>query len=625
MALLLSLILPVAAAVCDVNSGAPVSLSPEGSRLAWFQDGAVCVQSWQTPSEPALELSLSVKIPTIRGAPPVWTGEQALLIVGEGEALEWLNLLEPEVKGEASGRPIAVHPNGTVVMTRPSPEGVEFVAWSLGETPRTLTTRPRDHAGWVLDLDTLLPVAALDTEGPFDSGGHWQLVLRLEDQGEEEPLVRRLRAMTPFDDPEQRVATPWASEGRLLVTDEVNDRGVVAWMELSSGELSVIAEGPGPKLEGLLIGADQQSVSAFAVEGVRQTWISPDPTLQITLDQVSAAGWDFRVRTRARDDQAWLLDVWSPLQPMRQLLFLPKDGVLLPVGHAPLGPAAPGVRAEVLRFEARDGLELDALLVLPPSEGPPPVVVYIHGGPWYGFQGWWQDPLATRLAAQGYAVLSPNFRGSGGGGRARVEAARGELGDALPTDVLDALAHAAALGLVDTQRVAFVGRSYGGYAVLRILTKFPDSGLCGVSSVGPGLLMSRRLKDVLGHLYWGPPWRRLRWSPYTHLRQLRAPVLMLHGSEDDYVAPQYARPFARRALRLNKTVTYLEWPQQGHWFEGDAYKQALAVQDTFLAECLGGPKVELSDALRDAELAIILGAEHVPGLAEALAGGSSAP
>ena len=97
MALLLSLILPVAAAVCDVNSGAPVSLSPDGSRLAWFQDGAVCVQSWQTPSEPALELSLSVKIPTIRGAPPVWTGEQALLIVGEGEALEWLNLLEPEV------------------------------------------------------------------------------------------------------------------------------------------------------------------------------------------------------------------------------------------------------------------------------------------------------------------------------------------------------------------------------------------------------------------------------------------------------------------------------------------------------------------------------------------------
>ena len=100
---------------------------------------------------------------------------------------------------------------------------------------------------------------------------------------------------------------------------------------------------------------------------------------------------------------------------------------------------------------------------------------------------------------------------------------------------------------------------------------------------------------------------------------------MLHGSEDDYVAPQYARPFARRALRLNKTVTYLEWPQQGHWLEGDAYEQALAVQDTFLAECLGGPKVELSDALRDAELTISLGAEHVPGLAEALAGGKSAP
>lgn len=619
MPLLLSLLLPVAAAVCDVNSGAPVSLSPEGSRLTWFQDGAVCVQSWQTPSEPALELSLSVKIPTIRGVPPVWTGEQALLIVGEGQALEWLNLLEPEVNGQASGRPIALHPDGTVVMTRPSPEGVEFVAWSLGETPRTLTTRPRDHAGWVLDRDTLLPVAALDAEGP------WQLVLRLEDEGEEVRLVRRLRTMTPLDDPQQRVATTWASEGRLLVTDEVNDRGVVAWMALSSGALTVIAEGPGPKLAELLIGADQQSVSAFAVEGVRQTWISPDPTLQRSLEQVSAAGWDFRVMTRARDDQAWLLEVWSPLQPVRQLLFLPKDGVLLPVGHAQRGHAAPGVRAEALRFEARDGLELDALLLLPPSEGPPPVVVFIHGGPWHAFQGWQQDPLATRLAAQGYAVLSPNFRGSGGRGRASVEAARGELGDAMPTDVLDALAQAAALGLVDPQRVAFVGESYGGYSVLRILTMSPDSGLCGVSTAGRGVLMTRRLKDLLGLWLWGPPWRRLRWSPTMHLRRLRAPVLMLHGSEDDLVAPQYARPFARRALRLDKTVTYLEWPQQGHWFEEDAYEQALAVQDAFLAECLGGPKVALSDALRDAELAITLGAEHVPGLAEALAGGSSAP
>lgn len=76
MPLLLSLLLPVAAAVCDVDSGAPVALSPDGFRLAWVQERALCVQSWQTPSEPALELSLSVELPTL-GVPPVWTGEQA--------------------------------------------------------------------------------------------------------------------------------------------------------------------------------------------------------------------------------------------------------------------------------------------------------------------------------------------------------------------------------------------------------------------------------------------------------------------------------------------------------------------------------------------------------------------
>lgn len=616
MSLLLAL-LPAVAAVCDADLGAPVALSPDGVHLAWLEERTLCVQAWQAPVEPPLALRLGVELPS-RGLPPVWTGDETLMVVGEGDALEWRNLRDPEASWEAVGRPTALHPNGTVVLTRRSSPGVEFLAWSFGAPPRSLTTRPQAHPGWVFDRETLLPVAALDAEGD------WQILLRLEANGEETTLIRRWQARTLLDDPVHRVASPWSSEGRLVVTDEVDGRGLVAWMELSSGETSVIAEGFGPAIAQVLLDEDQQGVSALAVDGIRQTWLSPDPALQASLDQISAAGWDFRVLTRARDDRAWLLEVWSPTQAGRQMIFVPGEGALLPVGHA-LGPALTGLRAEVLPFEARDGLALNALLLRPSGEAAPPVVVLLHGGPWHTFYGWRQDPEVTQLAAQGYAVLAPNYRGSGDGDRARGMAARGERGDAMPTDALDALARATSLGLVDPERVAFVGSSFGGYAVLRILTSVPEAGRCGVSHAGRATLRTRRLQDLVRIWAWGPPWRRLRWSPNADLRRLRAPLLLLQGGEDDRVAAEYTRPFARRALRLGKTLTYLEWPNQGHDLVGAAADQALAVQDAFLAACLGGPEVELSDPLRDAELSVVLGAEHIRGLRQALEGASTPP
>ena len=96
---------------------------------------------------------------------------------------------------------------------------------------------------------------------------------------------------------------------------------------------------------------------------------------------------------------------------------------------------------------------------------PGPLVLLVHGGPWsrdaFGYNSYHQW-----LANRGYAVLSVNFRGSTGLGKRFINAADREWGRHMDDDLLDAVAWATAQGIADPARIAIIGGSYGGYAVL---------------------------------------------------------------------------------------------------------------------------------------------------------------
>ena len=140
-------------------------------------------------------------------------------------------------------------------------------------------------------------------------------------------------------------------------------------------------------------------------------------------------------------------------------------------------------------IKARDGLELVSYLTLPATETgtrparPLPMVLDVHGGPWWR-DGWHYNRDVQWLANRDYAVLQVNYRGSTGFGKAFTNAGDREWAGKMHDDLIDAVNWAVAEGIADPKRIAICGASYGGYAAFVGATFTPDVFCCSVPIVG---------------------------------------------------------------------------------------------------------------------------------------------
>ncbi len=250
----------------------------------------------------------------------------------------------------------------------------------------------------------------------------------------------------------------------------------------------------------------------------------------------------------------------------------------------PLGAERPWLTAErlapmeVLKVTARDGQALTAYLTTPLATGPRPLVVMPHGGPEARDHYAWDD-WAQALAARGWMVLQPNFRGSQGYGRAFLEAGRRRWGDLMQQDVEDCLAAVLATGRVDKGRVAIMGASYGGYAALMGAVRTPAAyrgvvSIAGDADLPASLAWTREQEgeSSLAYAYWklsmGDPASDgamlVAASPARRAAEITAPVLLIHGDKDDIVDPRQSK-IMRDALKAAKrSVDYLEVKDMGH-------------------------------------------------------------
>jgi len=261
----------------------------------------------------------------------------------------------------------------------------------------------------------------------------------------------------------------------------------------------------------------------------------------------------------------------------------------------PLGAERPWLtaerlaRVEILKLKARDGQALTAYLTVPLATGPRPLVVMPHGGPEARDHYAWND-WAQALAARGWMVLQPNFRGSDGYGEAFRQAGRGRWGDLMQQDVEDCVAAVLATGRADPKRVAIMGASYGGYAALMGAVLKPGLYRGAVSINGDA--------DLIASLAWereqegeGSPsyqyWKLLMGDPATDGARLAAasparrageiacPVLLIAGEKDTVVDPRQSK-LMRDALKgAKKPVDYLEVKDMAHG--GWAPQQSMTV------------------------------------------------
>ena len=235
----------------------------------------------------------------------------------------------------------------------------------------------------------------------------------------------------------------------------------------------------------------------------------------------------------------------TPLHPLR----IDVAGAATP---APLLPIDQVVEPELVTPELQkiasfDGEEITYFLYKPAVENPP-VVVVVHGGPEARFAPRY-DPFIIRLVAEGIAVAAPNVRGSAGWGRRFVSLDDRRL---RLNSVRDLTAVHASLAdrEVDASRVAVIGGSYGGYMTLAALAFYPDLWAAGIATVGISSLVTflentspyrRRVREVeYGFLDTDRDFL-IEASPMTHVDDIRAPLMLIHGANDPRVPVGEAR------------------------------------------------------------------------------------
>lgn len=259
---------------------------------------------------------------------------------------------------------------------------------------------------------------------------------------------------------------------------------------------------------------------------------------------------------------------------------------------------------EPFAFKASDGLVVHGYLVRPRGvQGPAPLVVDIHGGPWARDRWRAASYNGTQmLANRGYAVLNVNYRGSTGYGRAFMMAGAHETNGRLQRDIAEAVQWAIDQGAADPQRMAVLGASFGGYSVLTQLIQKPHDYRCGVDMVGVA-----NWPRVIEN--WPPFWRNrhyfaafygdvnkpeeraqmLKNSPISQIDRITAPLLVIHGGNDVRVLRQDSDDVVAELRKLGRPVEFMGFPDEGHGVRKwrNRLAQSRKIEDT-LATCLGG-------------------------------------
>jgi len=237
-------------------------------------------------------------------------------------------------------------------------------------------------------------------------------------------------------------------------------------------------------------------------------------------------------------------------------------------------------KQEVIRYTARDGMEIEGLLIHPQNyrkDESYPLVVYVHGGPESHHSNGWLTRYSTPgqvMAGRGYLVLYVNYRASTGYG---VDFGMEGFGDPAGKefdDIADAIDWAVAEKGADRKRVGLAGGSYGGYASAWFATYYTDYVRAVCMFVGISNLISKRGTTDIPYeelyVHSGRPleemWQEnLERSPVYWAHQSKTATLIYGGAADTRVHPSQSMELYRR-MKMNNhpAVRLVQYPGEGH-------------------------------------------------------------
>ncbi|CAM2008845.1 S9 family peptidase [Acanthopleuribacter pedis] len=238
---------------------------------------------------------------------------------------------------------------------------------------------------------------------------------------------------------------------------------------------------------------------------------------------------------------------------------------------------------ETMWVDATDGKKIHNWIIKPPNFDPNkkyPLLVYCQGGPqsmvsqFFSFR--WNFHL---MAAQGYVVVGINRRGLPGFGREWNDSIKGDYGGQPMRDILSSTDAMLAKDYIETQRVAAIGASFGGYTVFRLMgmnhgenKRFQSMiSHCGLFNMEGWYGATEELffpNRDMGGPYWESEEQKKQYaenSPHSYVQNWETPILVIHG-QLDYRVPltEGLQAFQAAKMKGNK-ARFLYFPDEGHW------------------------------------------------------------
>ncbi|MDH2430131.1 prolyl oligopeptidase family serine peptidase [Sphaerisporangium sp. TRM90804] len=574
------------------------ALSPDGRAVAFVSDRDGVPRVWvqdlpepggapATPGPPhASPRAAAARAP---GAPPARPGHARVIDTGPEPVDDvlwspdgaWLAVQISPGGGEHT-QVWAVRPDGTDRRLLAGPEDLPakgsavFVRWTgRGSILLVAELAPSGTTEAVL-IDAELGNRDTIATGPLMwpsavSRDHGRVLLRHGSRGKREMAVADL----PFGR-ERPLLPPTTDIGSLSPDGEIayvrsnagRDRSALIAMPVG-GAPTVLAERPDAELDRFTVSLDGRvALLAWNVAGRSELQLIDLPGGQTRELPPPPAAVISSVRL-SPDGALAVMAAESPDTPSYVLLCDLRTGRYQRVaGDDPLPDE---IVAELVRYQARDGLELTAWLYRA-APSPSPCVIYLHGGPESQERPTF-NPLFQRLVAAGISVLAANVRGSSGFGRAFLDADDHALRFHAIDDVADSVAYAVGAGVADPAKVACMGRSYGGYLTLAALVTYPELfragvDVCGMADFATFYANTEPWIAAAAVTEYGDPvadrdlLRAL--SPIHSFDRLTAPLLVVHGAQDTNVPVFEAEQVVTAATRRGIPCRYLLFDDEGH-------------------------------------------------------------
>ena len=355
-------------------------------------------------------------------------------------------------------------------------------------------------------------------------------------------------------------------------------------------------------VKGVVMNPLTHEPQAATVEYLRSKWIPLDPSIESDLAALRKLDdGDINITSRTADDKTWVVVFMQDDGPVRYWLWDrdAEEGTYL-FSHRSDLENYELVKMTPVEIPTRDGLVMPSFLTRPAgADAATPMVLLVHGGPW-ARDRWGYNPMHQWLANRGYAVLSPNFRGSTGFGKGFINAGNREWYGKMQDDLVDATKWAIDNDIAEEDRIVIMGGSYGGYATLAGLTRDPELYAAGVDIVGPSHVAT--LMQTIPP-YWEPiismfetrvgslddPEYLDSISPLTHVDQIQRPLIIAQGANDPRVKISESNQIVEAMQARDLPVTYIVFPDEGHGMDRPENMMAFnAITEEFLAKHLGG-------------------------------------